>query len=80
MDIETVEYLVNMGAAFHKVDRLNFDLREQLERHDGTGDYLEPEELASDPERVKKLMNYLKEHIHNIDCAIYCIRPSKYDL
>lgn len=80
MDIETVEYLVNMGAAFHKVDRLNFKLREQVERHDGTGDWLEPEELASDPERVKKLMRYIKEHIMNVDAAIYCIRPSNYDL
>lgn len=80
MDRETVEYLVNVGAGFHKVHRMNFDLREQLQRSDGRGDYLEPEELAADPERVKKLMNYLKEHIHNIECAIYCIRPSKYDL
>ncbi len=80
MDVEAIEYLVNMGAAFHKVDRLNFKLREQLDRDDGTGDYIEPEELAADPERVKRLVRYLKDHIINVDAAIYCIRPSNYDL
>lgn len=74
MDIETIQYLMDVGQALQKIKDESFKMVEALEVPDGSGDFECFEELVEDKERMIAILYQIKEFTNNIDASLYHIK------